>query len=164
MSRTASVFGLGREFDDFLFAPIGVEPNGMLLSVVSALARSKVDPWQEAAQLARLPAKTATQRLTALIAALPGARFDAGPTAARLIALLPRPGVATAAPPEAMFGGAANRILGNRSVVALAIVWTLLLGIQFIATSHQPAPQAASGIASGPGTITSQAAKVPTGR
>jgi len=162
MSPNASVFGLGREFDDFLFAPIGEEPNGMLLSVISALARSKVDPWQEAAQLARLPSKTATQRLTALIAALPGAQFDSGATAARLIALLPRPGAVKAATPERLFAGASNRILGNRSVVTFAIVWALLLGIQFIAASHQPAPQAASSIASVPGTITTQGAKVPT--
>jgi len=164
MSPTASVFGLGREFDDFLFAPIGEEPNGMLLSVVSALARSKVDPWQEAAQLAHLPAKTATQRLTALIAALPGARFDAGVTAARLITLLPRSGVATAVAPEAVFAGAANRFLGNRPVVIFAIGWALLLGIQLIATSHQPAPQAASSNASVPGTIAPQGGKVLTGR
>ena len=54
MPCTASISYLGSEFDDFLFAPIGEERNGMPLSVVSALARSDLDPWQEAAQLARL--------------------------------------------------------------------------------------------------------------
>ena len=34
----------------------------MLLSVLSALARLDIDPWQEAAQLAGLPGETATRR------------------------------------------------------------------------------------------------------
>ena len=161
MSPTASVPVLGHEFDDFLFAPIGEEQNGMSLSVVSALARSNVDPWQEAAQLARLPATTATQRLAALIAALPGARSDSGATALRLIALLPRPGASETAAPEQLFAGATNRILGNRSVVTFAIVWALLLGIESIAASHQPPPQVASTVALTPGPIASQTPKVP---
>ena len=44
----------------------------MLLSVLSALARLDIDPWQEAANLARLPRETATERLATLIAKLPG--------------------------------------------------------------------------------------------
>jgi hypothetical protein len=35
MARSASVSALGSEFDDFLFAPIGEDRNGMLLSVLS---------------------------------------------------------------------------------------------------------------------------------
>ncbi len=71
MERAASPSRLLPEFDDFLFASIGEEPSGMLLSVVSALARLDVDPWQEAAKLARLPVEAATQRLASLIATLP---------------------------------------------------------------------------------------------
>ena len=52
MTATASVSRLGSEFDDFLYAPIGEDRNGMLLSVLSALARLDIDPWQEAAKLA----------------------------------------------------------------------------------------------------------------
>jgi hypothetical protein len=93
MPHSASA-SLGSEFDDFLFASIGEDRNGMLLSVLSALARLDVDPWHEAAQLARLPGEIAAHRLAALIARLPdGAlmRPDPGTIAARLIALLPRP-------------------------------------------------------------------------
>jgi hypothetical protein len=92
MTRSVAAFFLGSEFDAFLFAPIEEDRNGMLLSVVSALARLDVDPWQEAADLARLPRETATQRLAAVIAGLPhgsSARPDPGVTAARLVALLP---------------------------------------------------------------------------
>jgi hypothetical protein len=89
------------DFDDFLFATIGDDANGMLLSVNSALARSGVDPWAEAATLARLPAETATRNLASLIAALPegpSARRDPGAIAARLVALLPRPNSQKMAP------------------------------------------------------------------
>jgi hypothetical protein len=92
MTHSVATFFLGSEFDAFLFAPIEEDRNGMLLSVVSALARLDVDPWQEAAHLARLPPETATQRLAAVIAGLPhglSTRPDPGVTAARLVALLP---------------------------------------------------------------------------
>jgi hypothetical protein len=48
MTYSGSASRLGSEFDDFLFAPIGEDRNGMLLSVLSALARLDIDPWQEA--------------------------------------------------------------------------------------------------------------------
>jgi hypothetical protein len=98
MTRSAPVSVLAPEFDDFLFAPIGEDRNGMLLSVVSALARLDVDPWQEAANLARLPGATATRRLASLIAALPdrpSAHLDPGTIAAPLIARLPQPAGST---------------------------------------------------------------------
>ena len=93
MTRSASFSVLGSEFDDFLFAPIGEDRNDVPLSVLSALARLDIDPWREAAELARLPRETATQRLVASIAALPDgptAHLEHGTIAARLIALLPR--------------------------------------------------------------------------
>jgi hypothetical protein len=92
MKRSGSVFSLASEFDTFLLASIGDDNNGMQLSVLSALARLDVDPWEEAATLARLPADTATRKLASLIAALPPgplARPDSATIAARLIPLLP---------------------------------------------------------------------------
>jgi hypothetical protein len=91
MTRT-SLSALASEFDDFLFAPIGEGRNDVPLSVLSALARLDIDPWQEAAELARVSRETATRRLASLIAALPdgpSAHLDPGRIAARLIALLP---------------------------------------------------------------------------
>jgi hypothetical protein len=79
-------------FNDFLFAPIGEEENGMVLTALSALARSGVDPWDEAARLSKLPRETATKNLTSIISGLPNGRWTqsaAGNIAARLIALLP---------------------------------------------------------------------------
>ena len=69
-------------------APIEMEH----LSVLSALARLNVDPWQEATSLARMPREAAVVRLTALIDALPNEGTIGIPTtiAADLVALLPR--------------------------------------------------------------------------
>src|SRR5579872_3785752 len=79
-------------FHDFLLAPIGEEENGMVLTALSALARSGVDPWDEAARLSQLPRETATTNLTSIISGLPNGRWAqsaVGNIAARLIALLP---------------------------------------------------------------------------
>ncbi len=71
MTSAVSMFGHKSEFDPFLYAPVGEERNGMLLGVLSALARLDVDPWQEAATLTKMPAQDATARLTSLLSSLP---------------------------------------------------------------------------------------------
>jgi hypothetical protein len=93
MTHAALAPLIGPEFDKFLYASIGEGRNGTMLSVLSALARLDVDPWQEAASLGRMPREAATERLTALIAALPDvptADIPARTIAADLVALLPR--------------------------------------------------------------------------
>ncbi|MGH7033477.1 MAG: hypothetical protein ACREFL_07090 [Stellaceae bacterium] len=83
---------LKSEFNDFLFAPIGEEKNGVVLTVLSALARLGVDPWQESASLGQLSPDKAAQRLGAIISGLPKGRWtesDAETIAARLVGLLP---------------------------------------------------------------------------
>jgi hypothetical protein len=52
---------LHSDLNDFLFAPVGEEQNGVTLSVVSALTRLGVDPWEEAA---RLSIRSTTPRRT----------------------------------------------------------------------------------------------------
>ena len=76
----------------FLFADVGVEPNGMTLSVLSILARRGMDPWQEAERLAKLPQTEAVDGLAQIIATTPASRWsllDARAIASRLLALLP---------------------------------------------------------------------------
>jgi hypothetical protein len=77
---------LGPEFEPFLYSSVGEEPNGMLLSVLSAMARRNLDPWQESAELAVLPVEIARKRLASLIEGLPSmaGRLDAGKTTDRL--------------------------------------------------------------------------------
>jgi hypothetical protein len=107
MSGSVCASLLGPEFDDFLFAPLGEERNGMRLSVLSALTRLEVDPRQEAAKLAELPEATASERLASLIALLPNEPLmhrDPETIAARLVALLPRRASSNAAPLKMLLG------------------------------------------------------------
>lgn len=113
MARPCSVSPLRSEFDDFLYASIGEEKNGMQLSVLSALARQDVDPWAEAASLNRLTAESAVPKLAALIAALSDSlstHVDSRTIAARLIGLLPRSAAPDRSSPETLPGAlAVNR-------------------------------------------------------
>jgi hypothetical protein len=83
------------EFNEFLFAPIGDDENDMPLSVLSALTRLDLDPWDEAKRLSILPRGIAATALAPMIARLPGGQWqlsDAQKIAERLIALLPQGG------------------------------------------------------------------------
>jgi hypothetical protein len=85
-----------------LFADVGVESNGMTLSVLSALARLGHDPWQQAGQLAVLPKAAAVDTLAKIIAAVPSSPWppqDANAIAARLVTLLPKHQDLPAVPP-----------------------------------------------------------------
>lgn len=92
MTPATSVSFFRSEFDDFLYAAIDADRNESPLSVLSALARLNLDPWQEAAELSELPKGIAAARLERLIARLPEGQedeADLGAIADRLIALLP---------------------------------------------------------------------------
>jgi hypothetical protein len=144
MTRPVSASLQRSEFDDFLFAPIGDERNGMLLSVNSALARLDLDPWLEAASLARMPKQTALERMTSLILALPdrtSAHRDPEAIAARLIALLPRPGASRAPQRELLVARSAAT---KTRVIILGILMGFLLTTQFLMRSRQPPVQADS--------------------
>ena len=78
--------------NEFLFAPVGTEANGMTLSLVSVFARLGNDPWLEAGRLAKLPISEAIESLARSISSMPTSiwRLQAATAiAARLIALLP---------------------------------------------------------------------------
>jgi hypothetical protein len=143
MTRSASVAVLGSEFDNFLFAPIGEDRNEMPLSVLSALARLDIDPWQEAAELARVPRETATQRLALSIAALPdgpSAHLDPGTIAARLIALLPRRDRSNLPSRETSLsvGAATNPRAFVPMIFIYVIVAIFMTSAQWIAQSRPP--------------------------
>jgi hypothetical protein len=131
---------LGSEFDDFLFAPVGDEGNGHPLSVISALARLELDPWQEAVSLANLPTMAAIQRLTSLIGALPGGladHFSPAAIATRLAGLLPR---RTGAGKAATVKPDDDDKLKLRSGLLMGTVFVLaVLGSQW-AASHKDVP------------------------
>lgn len=142
MTGAASYSQLRSAFDDFLFATIGDDKNGMSLSVNSALARSGVDPWEEAATLARLPAEMATRNLASLIAALPDGpspRLDPATTAARLIALLPRSAGADVRSRTTLVASAAviNSAAGRYAILLVVIYMILMLGTQWLRAGRQ---------------------------
>jgi len=127
MTHATLTSSIGIEFNDFLYASIDDDRNGKLLSVFSALARLDIDPWLEAAKLARLPKEAATQRLAELIAALPdeaSAHRQVRTIAARLIAFLPRQ-VDPVAPPERKSLGAGA--MASRQPYASALLLLILI-------------------------------------
>jgi hypothetical protein len=100
MTLPAEFSLLNSDLNDFLFASVGDEQNGMPLNVVSALTRLGVDPWEEAARLAALPKTLAAEALALMIARLPIGRPQSSDSLAisqRLVGLLPARGQAAPA-------------------------------------------------------------------
>ena len=145
MARSASAAQLSSEFNDFLFAPIAEDRHGMPLSVLSALARLGVDPWQEAAKLVGLPREAAIQQLTALIAQLPGGTpAHPGPATnvAGLIGLLQQCAGPTIAARRGLFGVGAKP---NSLAIVYVMFMIFALGTQWIIASHESAGQGEAG-------------------
>jgi hypothetical protein len=142
MAPALSPFFQDHSFDPFLFAAIGEERNGMMLSVLSALARLGLDPWFEAASRSKLPAPAATERLTSLLSALPSSQLKAPAPATimRLVGLLPRavrdvawsPGAAVVAKPKMSWPMAAYFVA----------VFVIICAAQFAERRESKAPAA----------------------
>ena len=115
------VFALGRSrFNDFLFASVGTEANGHVLTVLSMFARLGRDPWQEAHRLTGLSQPEVTNSLARSITALPECGWtmlDAWPLADRLSALLPSPVDPAPAPKDGIL--AAGLARGRAALAAL---------------------------------------------
>ena len=89
----ASLRPLRPDLDKFLFAAVGNETEGMPLSVISALTRLGLDPWEEAGRLSSLRNGEAVEQLARLIAELPGKPGPLGQArkiASGLVPLLPK--------------------------------------------------------------------------
>jgi hypothetical protein len=137
---TPDVTALQRsDLNEFLFADVGTEANGMTLSVASVFARQGNDPWREAGRLAELPKADAIDHLARMIAGMPRSLWelpDAGVIAVRLTRLLPaRP------------ARGAHPVVGRPSVrtaVVLACI-TLAFGYAIMATMHSSAPARSDG-------------------
>jgi hypothetical protein len=149
MTPAASVAFISSEFNDFLYAPIGVERNEMQLSVLSALARLNLDPWGEAAELSELPKHAATRRLASLIARLPTGRWvhaDCGAIAGRLIELLPN-----RRPFKVPLAQKTNGLpeIARSASVKILICAALVAAALIIAASREPSPHGDSADAPG---------------
>ena len=85
---------LRTDLNDFLFSPIANDENGMHVTMLSALARTGVDPWDEAASLAALSRESATQKVVQMLGVVPNGPSPGDQTtslAARLVAQLHSP-------------------------------------------------------------------------
>jgi len=133
MAHAALAPLIGAQFDKFLYAPIREDRNGTPLTVLSALARLDVDPWQEAVSLARMPSEAAAVRLTALIAALPdepNRDVPAKMIAADLVTLLPKAAGFTVGPSDGVFAAVGPQRPQIRfALSALAILAMIALAL-----------------------------------
>ena len=125
---------LNPRYEDFLFAPICEDANGMRLSVLSALARMNIDPWEEASRLAAMPKAIAEKTLLSILDRVSGRSWkspEAAAIAARLVGLLPQPGeVGTVA--------ATGTAKGSAQRTSFWWVWlSFYLAMSFIMPHHQ---------------------------
>jgi hypothetical protein len=80
------------EFERFLYASVGEDRNGYVVTVLSTLARLGFDPWKETADLVALGRDAAQSRLQKLLARfpdVPALESDHGRVARDLSQLLP---------------------------------------------------------------------------
>lgn len=166
MKQPRHEYFMGAQFDRFLHEPIGEDSNGMLLTVLSALARLDIDPWEEAAALSRLPGVAATRKLALLLATLPGRSgigADWGAVASRLISLLPgrvAPG-APARPSMTEVAATPRPPMLTSLIVYLAIMLLMFTGEWLISRAHPSAQQ--TGTAAAPAGSAAQPSTLHTG-
>jgi hypothetical protein len=132
MTLSARFSLLHSDLNDFLFASVGDEQNGMSLSVISALTRLGVDPWEEAARLAALSKVLAAEALAPMITRLSIGRSQQSDNVAiaqRLVGLLPMRGHAASQPsPEPADAGVKKYVHAIMLLVCLALA-AILSGI-----------------------------------
>lgn len=121
-------------FDGFLYAKLGHDRRGNAVSVLSALTRLGLDPWDEAAELSSLPRGGAEARLSNLLSRfhdIPGLAAERSVVLQRLVGLLPRDDtVGTGAD---LIGDVRARLGGTGPLIALLLlilflVRTLVMG------------------------------------
>src|SRR5688572_2345398 len=136
---------LRKDFDEFLFAPVGKDSDGSPVTLLTVLARLGVDPWQEASDLAHLSREPAMQRLASRLEAMPNGPATAADTvtiATRLIALLHR--VPTRAAPAPDVPIQINVLKQAKGIspafyVLIGLIFTLVAQCA-LTTTHGPAP------------------------
>jgi len=131
MTLSARFSLLHSDLNNFLFAAVGDESNGMRLSVISALTRLGVDPWDEAARLAALPKVLAAEALAPMIARLSigrSPRSDDLAVARRLAGLLPMHEHAASPGRKSTDAGAKKYLHAIMLFVGLTLATAILIG------------------------------------
>jgi hypothetical protein len=116
-------FALGHsEYNPFLFSAVEDEEGELPLTVMSALVRLGIDPWQEAARLSALPRDVAARSLAEAIAKLPSRACEAASlaaTATRLVSWLPVRGVSIAPTGSSKSTGSTKSTVSTRSIASI---------------------------------------------
>lgn len=121
---------LDKRFDRFLYASI-FERDRLPVSVLSALMRQNLDPWEEATRLAGLPRDQAVASLAATIWRGSGAVSPtaAGEIALQLLELLPAAGSAGSLPH------------GSEDPISLWLVFGIFLFMMALSANTNPQPK-----------------------
>lgn len=138
MANLRPALNVPSTYDAFLFAPIVDESGAMRLSVLSALARMNVDPWEEAARLATLSTSDAERSLVSTLNLFPGHPQSSAETetvAVRLVALLPKTRGATTAKVATITGGPEQRTYYWLVWLCFGIVMSFLSSHQHVTTT-----------------------------
>lgn len=117
------------EFEQFLFASVGEDRKGQVVTVLSTLARFDLDPWHETAKLIVLGHEAAQTRLGTLLARfydVPTLVSDHDRVAHNLCQLLPDKPPSRALKQSAMAIG--DGVMGANGAIwtALAIIFIVL--------------------------------------
>ena len=110
------------EFERFLYAPVGEDRNGYVVTVLSTLARLGLDPWNETSELVILGREAAGARLGLLLSRfrdVPALGSDHGRVARELSLLLPE------SPPARALQRAASTVADGR-LGSSGLIWTIL--------------------------------------
>ncbi len=134
---------LGTEFNNFLFASIGADRIGGQLSVVSALARMNLDPWDEAEKLSFLSDDSASKKVITWMSRSPelvSNLEDRNKTARRLVALLPQHILGK--PRPARSDSVEKTVITARTIAVSLVIGTLLIFAgEMLSNSHAAAPR-----------------------
>jgi hypothetical protein len=150
MDHRSRFLTLSASYDDFLFAPVCEDANGMRLSVLSALARMDVDPWEETTRLAAMPKAIAETALLSILNLVSGRSWkspEAAAAAARLVRLLPQSDEAAA------FTATAGAATGTAHRTNYWWLWlSFWIAMTFMMPHRQTTPPNATAITSESGT------------
>jgi hypothetical protein len=151
------------DFERFVYADVADEPNGMPLTVISALSRAGLDPWIEARRLSQLSTLSAVAGLAKTLRTLPAVqstRTDVNMIATRLVELLPQSVSAVKGPLRIGVAATSLPLPNKAALVVMGFVFALSVTLLLAPRAADPiAP--ASWLSEKPaGTIKAQAPAV----